>query len=518
MLASYLFGLASNPDPELTYSSALFLPAEGVLLAVVDNLFDNPGDRQMLVDRTVLETEETTRLDFGLVGGNQDEYARQIVRHPNGRDWVILASGGRLNGVPAGAQLTVIDPDNGDVRDVVYPSNRISGPLRQFISTRPDGQLLVGESEDDVATFSVLDENLEVTDQFDQPNNLQFATSFNGLSLRDGRFVVTQDLFNPAGGSDHQLVFHAADGTALNSVFVGGYLNRLVQLNDDQLLVVSENFTNSQVTNSGSVQSFDLTTGARTWRDNVAIGECQRTRITDVQRVLGDRLAVVVYSFFCGGDFPTRVQYRLYSAEGELEAMTLLPVTYGLTGIPRLSPRADGGEISVAFPENPEEVTSNVRLFRLNSASGTLLSDTTFTGFNGNNLAIEDLEYLRGNRLAILGTGQSEPTPSSFDIMLLVTDSEQLVGTSDRTLNVGVSLSPNPTPNLVTVTRSGTENSSYDLRLLTTDGRLVARTQVRGTGGTAEHVFRVGQLPAGMYTVAITDAAGRLRAERFVKE
>lgn len=507
------------PDaPEEQFSDILYLEDQELLFAVIDYSFTNAGDLNMTVDRIeVAEGGTTERLEFGTDGANQDETARQMIMHPNGEDLILLAFGGRPGGRPAGTQLTVVDPAEGDVRRVTYPSkDGIFQSGREFVDTLPNGNLLVGEALLDTLAMFELDANLEVVNKWRIARDNGGTFKLSGLSLSNGEIVVNHPRYNPdINSSDHRLIFYGADGSENGSIFALGDLDGMIELNDEQIITYVTGFDDTTLDLYGELQSINVADRRSEWRQRVSISGCRRALVTSVRRLADERLAAAIFGTGCGGP-GVRMEYQVFDREGNLEESSSVTSTALYLTDPILSEPAADAEIAMSFAENAEVGESQLRIVRLDSRSGAILRDSVMTGFGDRAIYVEDLRYLEGNRLAVMGTVSDNQTFSN-DLFLLATDAGKLVSSREILAGEDLTVGPNPTDGQLNVELNNARGGNYQLRVLDVNGRQLTERWVRTAAGTSSEAFDLTGAPAGVYLLTVTDGKGGRATRRFVK-
>ncbi len=97
--------------------------------------------------------------------------------------------------------------------------------------------------------------------------------------------------------------------------------------------------------------------------------------------------------------------------------------------------------------------------------------------------------------------------------------SESSVGVQEAVQNtIGIDLLPNPAKGHATMV-FGSQGGQLQLAIFDATGRTVLRQQLQHQPlGIAKHELQLGQLPAGLYTVQLTDANGQRGVKRLVVE
>ncbi len=499
------------PQEERTYVGNGYLPELDRIVSVLET--PRPvGDAQMTVVVTDAASTEEQTFRYGKVGDNHIEYANKLLPHPNGEDLLILSSGGRPGGIAPGAQLLTVDPADGSELSVVYPSDVPNSLNKQNAFIRADGLLQVNEViDDDLATISLLDEDLVVTEQYEVPLNQQYQYPFNGLGLASGGFALIGERFNDIERrSDQTVLIYDADGELQSSTFTSSIVQQVTENENGDIITGGSSLNTNTFVNLAAITAFDPADGSIRWREDIQKADCRSNLAHDVQALPDGNLGVVIYSFNCGSGMPdVSIYYDTYTPAGELLSSTLLPEAADFAGIPRLSTVSEEGEIAVAWGESDAEGEADyrLRLFRLDATAGTILQDTIVTGLF-DRVNVRDLRYLSGSRLAVLAFTPSDAKALSEDIMLLVTGEGAPVSTRYPRLEADVTVGPNPVADRMTVSIRNATDGKLALELFATDGRRVQRASVTTTGGAVTQTMGLENLPSGHYALRITGKDG----------
>lgn len=112
--------------------------------------------------------------------------------------------------------------------------------------------------------------------------------------------------------------------------------------------------------------------------------------------------------------------------------------------------------------------------------------------------------YAAGNAVN-RNNSTSGDEPDLLDEPLVLTESVVSSVFAVATLDLEMTVFPNPVRDLLNLRIRGTENGRFQLRLFDAGGRLLRSTPVEVTGGRAEQQLAVEELPGGLYFLQLSD-------------
>ncbi|WP_083926142.1 T9SS type A sorting domain-containing protein [Neolewinella persica] len=354
-----------------------------------------------------------------------------------------------------------------------------------------------------------------------EPETDQIGFRSNFIAdLGQGEFAFSESKFTiddeGSGYFRSRVVYADSTGAELNSFYTErtGFFSCMQVDQEGNLLIAGSSYEDD----STLVVSYDLTSGVENWRNTYQIPNFNFSSETKLLSMRDGAIGVLNYIGRRGSIEDRQLDFRKLGADGAdlgrivIESGHFIPYGHQLAQRPN-------GKVTLVFGYNTRRVGDPqlLRVVEVDPVAMTLVNTFEFSNFY-TSIYPADIAFVDTARTAVIATGYASETSISSDVFVIVFDSEGNITDirGQEALPLEVTMSPNPTPDVLWITTSGTATTGpLSVELFDVSGQQLVRKEFT-TPDQTELDLR--PFAAGTYFVLVRDQQGRSVTRKVIKQ